>query len=211
MKIFLIVLVALIGLLLLMLLLAGNYLCSFSMGVKRQTLEAARKWQEDHYDISWYDPLEKTDYTVESYDGYVLHAQFLKNPVPSEKYVIITHGYNPHPLIGLHKRFYKTIFIGTHVLGLVYHQHRLAYLTAFHQSVFYHPGGLFHHIVHLFKITDTSQQVEAVGMEGLDIDIMGGISHHVEQALLKLGGGCSGEGEHKELFVLHILEHEQRG
>ena len=93
MKIFLIVLAALIGLLLLMLLLAGNYLCSFSMGVKRQTLEAARKWQEDHYDISWYDPLEKTDYTVESYDGYVLHAQFLKNPVPSEKYVIITHGY----------------------------------------------------------------------------------------------------------------------
>ena len=69
------------------------YLSIYSTGVKRQNLEEARKWQEDHYDISWYDPLEKTDYTVESFDGYVLHAQFLKNPVPTKDYVLITHGY----------------------------------------------------------------------------------------------------------------------
>ncbi len=93
MKVFLIVSAIVIVLLFALLLLAGNYLCSFSMGVRRQTLDQARKWQENHYDISWYDTLEKTDYTVESYDGYILHAQFLKNPLPAKKYIIISHGY----------------------------------------------------------------------------------------------------------------------
>ena len=93
MKIFLIVLAAVLALVILLVLAAGLYLSFFSTGVKRQTLEEARKWQEDHYDISWYDPLEKTDYTVKSYDGYILHVQLLKNPVPSKDYVLISHGY----------------------------------------------------------------------------------------------------------------------
>ena len=93
MKIFIIILAAVLALILILLLFAGNYLCSYSMGVKRMSLPDARKWQEDHYDLSWYDPLEKTDYTVTSYDGYVLHAQFLKNPTETKKYIIITHGY----------------------------------------------------------------------------------------------------------------------
>ena len=93
MKIFLIVAGCVVGLLLLVILLLGNYLCSFSTGVKRQSLPEARKWQEEHYDISWYDTLEKTDYTVKSYDGYVLHAQFLKNPQKTPDYVLISHGY----------------------------------------------------------------------------------------------------------------------
>ena len=63
------------------------------MRIKRQTLEQARAWQEAHYDLSWYDGLEKEDYTVESYDGYVLHAQFLRNPEPSGRYIILSHGY----------------------------------------------------------------------------------------------------------------------
>lgn len=79
--------------LLALLLIAGFYMAGFSMGIRRQTLEEARKWQEEHYDLSWYDPLEKTDYTVTSYDGYILHAQFLKNPQASDRYVIISHGY----------------------------------------------------------------------------------------------------------------------
>jgi alpha-beta hydrolase superfamily lysophospholipase len=37
--------------------------------------------------------MEKTDYTVTSYDGYVLHAQFLKNPGDTERYILISHGY----------------------------------------------------------------------------------------------------------------------
>ena len=69
------------------------WLPSFSMKGNRQTLDEAMQWQKDHYDFSFYDGLEKTDYTVTSYDGYVLHAEFLKNPEPSTKYVIISHGY----------------------------------------------------------------------------------------------------------------------
>jgi len=71
----------------------GFFLAGFSMTGKRQTLEEARAWQEDHYDLSWYDPLEKTDYTVKSGDGYVLHAQLLKNPQAADRCVIISHGY----------------------------------------------------------------------------------------------------------------------
>lgn len=66
---------------------------AYIMTGKRQTLDEARKWQEEHYDVSFYDGLEKHDYTVKSYDGYTLHAQLLKNPVPTDKYIIISHGY----------------------------------------------------------------------------------------------------------------------
>ncbi len=93
MKVIGIIFLILAGLLLLLFAAAGYFLCSYSMGVKRQSLEEARRWQEDHYDISWYDRLKKTDYTVKSYDGYVLHAQFLENSNPAKKYVVISHGY----------------------------------------------------------------------------------------------------------------------
>ena len=71
----------------------GYYMAGYSMQIKRQTLDEARAWQEEHYDLSWYDTLEKTDYTVSSYDGYILHAQLLKNPGDTDRYVIISHGY----------------------------------------------------------------------------------------------------------------------
>lgn len=71
----------------------GFALAAFSMGIRRQTLAQARAWQAEHYDISWYDGLEKQDYTVASYDGYVLHAQLLKNPQPTSRYILISHGY----------------------------------------------------------------------------------------------------------------------
>ena len=71
----------------------GFYLANYAMGIRRQTLEEARRWQEAHYDLSWYDPLEKTDYAVAGEDGYLLHAQFLRNPKKTDRYVIISHGY----------------------------------------------------------------------------------------------------------------------
>ncbi len=76
-----------------LLLVSGFLTAKMIMTGKRQTLEEARAWQEAHYDLSWYDPLEKTDYTVRSYDGYILHAQFLKNPGGTDRYVLISHGY----------------------------------------------------------------------------------------------------------------------
>ena len=82
---FLLALLAVVGL--------GFYLAAYSVRIRRQSLEDALKWQSERYDISWYDELEVEDYTVSSYDGYVLHAQLLRNPAPSKRYVILSHGY----------------------------------------------------------------------------------------------------------------------
>ncbi len=68
-------------------------LASYTGHGYRQTLDEAMEWQKNHYDVSWYDELETEVYTVNSYDGYVLHAQICKNPVPTDRYVILTHGY----------------------------------------------------------------------------------------------------------------------
>ena len=92
-KIFLIIALIILAVLLVLLFVAGLMMASYSMGIKPQTLPEARKWQEDHYDLSWYDPLKKQDYTVSSFDGYVLHVQYLANTSPTDKYVIISHGY----------------------------------------------------------------------------------------------------------------------
>ena len=89
-----IILIIILVILLIMTAAFGFYGAGYSLNIRRQTLEEARTWQENHYDLSWYDPLEKTDYTVTSYDGYVLHAQFLPNPDRSSKYIIISHGYS---------------------------------------------------------------------------------------------------------------------
>lgn len=77
----------------LLMFLLSLWLAAFVMTGSRQTLEEAMKWQSEHYDTTFYDGLEKTDYTVDSFDGYTLHVQFLKNPQPTDKYVIISHGY----------------------------------------------------------------------------------------------------------------------
>ena len=69
------------------------WLPSFVMTGKRQTLEEAFNWQSDHYDTSFYNDLEKTDYTVSGYEDYILHVEYLKNPVPTTRYMILSHGY----------------------------------------------------------------------------------------------------------------------
>ena len=69
---------------------AGFFFASSSMSIRRQTLDEAKKWQEDHYDLSWYEPLEKTDYHVTSYDGFVLNAELIRNPATADKF--IEHG-----------------------------------------------------------------------------------------------------------------------
>lgn len=71
----------------------GFFLADYSMKIRRQTLEQARQWQSEHYDISWYDTIKKQDYTVKSYDGYVLHVQKIFNSQPTDRYMLISHGY----------------------------------------------------------------------------------------------------------------------
>ena len=66
---------------------------AFVMKGKRQTLEEAFAWQSDHYDTSFYQGLEKRNYEIAGEDGYLLHVELLKNPEPTTKYVILTHGH----------------------------------------------------------------------------------------------------------------------
>ncbi|MCR5509221.1 MAG: alpha/beta hydrolase [Lachnospiraceae bacterium] len=68
-------------------------LAHYAMHVTPQTFKQALAWQKDHYDISFYDSLEKTGYTVEGYHGYKLPVQLMKNPLPADRYVIISHGH----------------------------------------------------------------------------------------------------------------------
>jgi len=81
-----------IAVLLVLAIVAGFLIAGRTVAIKPCTPEEARAWEEQYCDLSWYDTLEKTDYTVTSYDGYVLHAQFLKNPEDTNRYVIISHG-----------------------------------------------------------------------------------------------------------------------
>ncbi len=67
---------------------------SVMAGGKRSTLEEKMEEQSHMYDTSFYKDLEKTEYTVEGYNGYVLHAELLKNPEETDRYVIISHGYS---------------------------------------------------------------------------------------------------------------------
>ena len=69
------------------------WLPSFVMSGERQSLDEALDWQSERYDTSFYRDLEKENYTVTADDGYVLHVELIKNPKPSDKYVIISHGY----------------------------------------------------------------------------------------------------------------------
>ena len=60
---------------------------------KRQALDEAFAWQSEHYDTSFYAGLEKTDYVVKGFEDYELHVEFLRNPEPTTKYIILSHGY----------------------------------------------------------------------------------------------------------------------
>jgi len=72
---------------------AAWFLAGFTMTGKRQTLDEAMEWQSARYDTSFYRDIEKTDYTVTGDGGYILHAELLKNPHPTDQYMILSHGY----------------------------------------------------------------------------------------------------------------------
>lgn len=88
MKIFLIVVGVLVALTCVLTLAIGYIV----MNGKRPTLDEAWEWQSARYDTSFYKDLQKTDYVVDSFDGYKLHAHLVHNPKPTNRYVILTHG-----------------------------------------------------------------------------------------------------------------------
>lgn len=72
----------------------GAGLAAYVTHVPRQTLDQALEWQRSHYDISWLDEVPQEPYTVNSWDGYELHAVLLRcAEADSRRYMILTHGY----------------------------------------------------------------------------------------------------------------------
>ncbi len=101
------VMIIIVIILLVLLILLTLWLPSFVMTGPRKTLEESLEWQYGQYDASFYETLQKTEYTVTSYDEYVLHAELLKNPEPSTDYIIISHGYTDNRMGALkYARFY---------------------------------------------------------------------------------------------------------
>lgn len=75
--------------------------------------------------------------------------------------------------------------------------------------LFDHPGSPRDNILGIFEVADTPQQVEAIGVEGLDLDEVGRIADQRHQPLFELRSRRTREGEHQQLFVLDIFEQEQ--
>ena len=74
--------------------------CKFILGLASQmanpkvsTLEKEMSWEKEHKLWGDYDDYEKEDYIVKGLNDYDLHVTLVKNPIPSDKYVIISHGF----------------------------------------------------------------------------------------------------------------------
>ena len=123
--------------------------------------------------------------------------------------VVVAHGDHAHFLVGPHQGPHQGVLAGVHVLRLVDDQHRLGDAVRLHPAAFDQPDGLADHVPGLFQVADASQEVEAVGVEGLDFDEVGGVADEVEQAALEFGGGGAREGQHEQLLVLDVFEQQQ--
>ena len=130
--------------------LLGWALAGYALRIRPQTLEEARRWQEEHYDLSWYDGLDKEDYTAVADDGYSLHVQRLVNPAGGRGCVIISHGYTDNRLGALkYARNYLDMGLdvsaglGARTFGLPWFKHfRPAiideYIAAFRKVIEHH-------------------------------------------------------------------------
>ena len=81
-------------------LIAIGWYCRFILGLASQiaapnvsTLDKEMSWEKEHKLWGDYDDYEKEDYIVKGLNDYDLHVTLVKNPRPSDKYVIISHGF----------------------------------------------------------------------------------------------------------------------
>lgn len=89
-----IVLLIVILVILLALCLASLVIAGIIVGGRRQTLEESWQWQLDHAPgCRVFRREDLTDYEIKSAGGYVLHASFLPAASPSDRYLVLAHGY----------------------------------------------------------------------------------------------------------------------
>ena len=89
-----------IGIVIVIVLVAIGWYCGFILGLASQiatpevsTLDKEISWEKEHGLWGNYDSYEKEEYTVKGYKDYELHVTLVKNPVETDKYVIISHGF----------------------------------------------------------------------------------------------------------------------
>ncbi|MCR5716533.1 MAG: alpha/beta fold hydrolase [Lachnospiraceae bacterium] len=128
MNVYVVIIPVVILILLILLLGTALGLATFIMTGKRQSLEEAFAWQTAHYDTSFYETIEKEEYIVQSTDGYELHVQLLKNPVPTTRYMLISHGYTDNRM-GALKYVPLYLALGFHCIIYDLRGHGLNQLT----------------------------------------------------------------------------------
>ena len=141
--------------------------------------------------------------------GQLEHVAGIRPPEFVDVLVVVTHGDDAHLLVAGHQRRYEGILVGGHVLCFVDDEYGLADLVGLDLPLFDHPGSPRDNILGIFEVADTPQQVEAIGVEGLDLDEVGRIADQRHQPLFELRSRRTREGEHQQLFVLDIFEQEQ--
>lgn len=60
---------------------------------KGKTLAQERDWEIENGLWGDFDTVERSTYTIEGMDGYLLHCELIEADPDSRKYVILTHGY----------------------------------------------------------------------------------------------------------------------
>ena len=96
-----------------------------------------------------------------------------------------------------------------HVLCLIDDEHGFCDEPGFDLAFFNTSHRVRDYILRSFERTGSSQQVEAVGVEGFYRNIVGGVSDQFHKSGLKLCRGGAGEGEHQKLVAFHVLKHGQ--
>ena len=90
----------------------------------------------------------------------------------------------------LYKSLNQRELVFIHVLRFVDDQYIFCNATQFHIPFSDAFDGTFQNIVYFFQTADLPQQIEAIGMEGLYLDEIGGVADQFEQPFLEFGGRC---------------------
>ncbi len=125
--------------------------------------------------------------------------------------IVISNSDHPHFLVGLHQGCNQVEGLGIHILSLVDYQDTLDDPALFHLPPADQGGGILHHIPHTLQAAQLTQQIKAIGMEGLDFYKISRIANEGLKTLLEFRGGSPGEGQHQQLLLLHILQKQEGG
>ena len=88
------ILLIIVIVLIVLLLLVSAALCTYAVFPKRHGLEETKKFELGKPYLKGLEFPAKEVYTVPSYDGYVLHAEYIETDPRSKKFVLISHGYS---------------------------------------------------------------------------------------------------------------------